>query len=80
MSRPIDPNELAQHLQLVIKDSSISPEEKSGWFACPCKAVHLNNSILCIMNLDANQQALSSDACWLLNTTQTRMLKIVLMR
>mgnify|MGYP000214279521 CR=1 FL=1 len=31
MSRPIDPNELAQHLQLVIKDSSIFPEERSGW-------------------------------------------------
>jgi DNA-binding transcriptional LysR family regulator len=31
MSRPVDPNELAQHLQLVIKDSSVSPEEKSGW-------------------------------------------------
>lgn len=28
---PIDPNALAQHLQLVIKDSSSSPEEKSGW-------------------------------------------------
>jgi DNA-binding transcriptional LysR family regulator len=28
---PIDPNELAQHLQLVIKDTSHNPEEKSGW-------------------------------------------------
>jgi len=28
---PIDPNELAQHLQIVIKDTSHSPDEKSGW-------------------------------------------------
>ncbi|MFT5674905.1 MAG: DNA-binding transcriptional LysR family regulator [Paraglaciecola sp.] len=28
---PIDPNELEQHLQLVIKDTSLSPDEKSGW-------------------------------------------------
>lgn len=31
LPQPIDPNALAQHLQLVIKDSSTSPEEKSGW-------------------------------------------------
>jgi DNA-binding transcriptional LysR family regulator len=31
LSSPIDPNELAQHLQIVIKDTSLSPEEKSGW-------------------------------------------------
>ena len=27
----IDPNELSQHLQLVIKDTSQSPDEKQGW-------------------------------------------------
>lgn len=27
----IDPNELSQHLQIVIKDSSPSPNEKQGW-------------------------------------------------
>jgi DNA-binding transcriptional LysR family regulator len=31
LSSPIDPNELAQHLQLVIKDTSRSPDEKNGW-------------------------------------------------
>lgn len=31
MTLPIEPNALAQHLQLVIKDSSASPEETSGW-------------------------------------------------
>lgn len=28
---PIDPNELQQHLQLVIKDTSASPNEQQGW-------------------------------------------------
>ena len=28
---PIDPNELSQHLQLVIKDTSDNPKERSGW-------------------------------------------------
>lgn len=28
---PIDPNELQQHLQLVIKDTSPTPNEKQGW-------------------------------------------------
>ena len=28
---PIDPNELQQHLQLVIKDTSRTPSEKQGW-------------------------------------------------
>lgn len=27
----IDPNELTQHLQLVIKDTSLNPKEESGW-------------------------------------------------
>lgn len=27
----IDPNELLQHLQIVIKDSSVAPNEKQGW-------------------------------------------------
>ena len=27
----VDPNELSQHLQLVIKDTSQSPDEKQGW-------------------------------------------------
>lgn len=31
MQSPIDPNELAQHLQIVIKDSAERPDEKSGW-------------------------------------------------
>jgi DNA-binding transcriptional LysR family regulator len=31
MTLPIDPNALAQHLQIVIKDTSVSPEESSGW-------------------------------------------------
>ncbi|MCC2615472.1 LysR family transcriptional regulator [Aestuariibacter halophilus] len=30
-SGPIDPNELSQHLQLVIADTSQSPDEKQGW-------------------------------------------------
>jgi DNA-binding transcriptional LysR family regulator len=31
LPQPIDPNELAQHLQLVIKDSATKPDEKTGW-------------------------------------------------
>ncbi|MBF7072664.1 LysR family transcriptional regulator [Glaciecola sp. MH2013] len=31
MPLPIDPKELAQHLQIVIKDSATNPSEKSGW-------------------------------------------------
>lgn len=31
MPQPVDSNALAQHLQIVIKDSSLSPDEKSGW-------------------------------------------------
>lgn len=31
ISGDIDPNELSQHLQLVIKDTSNSPNEKQGW-------------------------------------------------
>ncbi|WP_088328908.1 LysR family transcriptional regulator [Lacimicrobium sp. SS2-24] len=31
MPSPIDPNELMHHLQLVIKDTSQSPDEKQGW-------------------------------------------------
>lgn len=31
LASPIDPNELQQHLQLVIKDTSQAPNEKQGW-------------------------------------------------
>jgi DNA-binding transcriptional LysR family regulator len=31
LDSPIDPNELQQHLQLVIKDTSAAPNEKQGW-------------------------------------------------
>ncbi|KXI30636.1 LysR family transcriptional regulator [Paraglaciecola hydrolytica] len=31
LNSPVEPSELAQHLQLVIKDSSRSPQEKQGW-------------------------------------------------
>jgi DNA-binding transcriptional LysR family regulator len=31
LASPIDPNELQQHLQLVIKDTSPTPNEKQGW-------------------------------------------------
>lgn len=31
LSSPIDPAELAQHLQIVIKDTARAPQEKQGW-------------------------------------------------
>ncbi|GGD54337.1 LysR family transcriptional regulator [Lacimicrobium alkaliphilum] len=31
MTAPVDPNELMHHLQLVIKDTSQTPNEKQGW-------------------------------------------------
>ena len=31
IEEPIDPNELLQHLQIVIKDTSSTPNEKQGW-------------------------------------------------
>ena len=37
VEQPIDPNELSQHLQLVIKDTSASPQEKQGWLKSECR-------------------------------------------